>query len=37
MNNYALDYKIEMPLHIVFKSGGLMVNMLMGWLLVGKQ
>jgi len=37
MNNWALDLKIDMPLHIVFKSGGLLVNMLMGWIFMGKQ
>ena len=34
MNNAALSYRIDMPLHIVFKSGGLMINMLTGyWIL----
>lgn len=37
MNNWALDYRIDMPLHILFKSGGLMLNMLMGYLVMGKQ
>jgi UDP-xylose/UDP-N-acetylglucosamine transporter B4 len=37
MNNRALGYNISVPLHIVFRSGGLFVNMLLGWLLVGKK
>ncbi|RKP23827.1 UAA transporter, partial [Syncephalis pseudoplumigaleata] len=36
-NNRALGYRISIPLHIVFRSGGLLVNMLFGWLLAGKR
>jgi hypothetical protein len=37
MNNLALGYKISMPLHIVFKSAGLLINMLMGYWLMKKR
>jgi UDP-xylose/UDP-N-acetylglucosamine transporter B4 len=37
MNNLALDFNIDMPLHIVFKSGGLMINMFLGWLMMSKK
>ncbi|KAI9594048.1 UAA transporter [Syncephalis fuscata] len=37
LNNRALGYQISMPLHIVFRSGGLLVNMIFGWLLAGKR
>ncbi|KAI9033838.1 UAA transporter [Phycomyces nitens] len=34
LNNLALGYHISVPLHIIFRSGGLIVNMLLGvwWL-----
>jgi UDP-xylose/UDP-N-acetylglucosamine transporter B4 len=37
LNNRALGYRISIPLHIVFRSGGLLVNMLFGWLLAGRR
>ncbi|KAI8825735.1 UAA transporter [Fimicolochytrium jonesii] len=37
LNNYALGFRIEMPLHIVFRSLGLFVSMLIGWALFGKS
>ncbi|KAI8984956.1 UAA transporter family-domain-containing protein, partial [Trametes punicea] len=37
LNNAAFAYAIPMPVHIVFRSGGLVVSMLMGWLLAGKR
>lgn len=37
LNNAAFAYKIPMPVHIVFRSGGLIVNMVMGWLLQRKR
>lgn len=37
LNNIALGYNISMPLHIIFRSGGLIVNMFLGWLLLSKR
>lgn len=37
LNNIALGFSISMPLHIIFRSGGLIVNMFMGWLLLSKR
>ncbi|KAM3588331.1 golgi uridine diphosphate-N-acetylglucosamine transporter [Umbelopsis sp. WA50703] len=37
LNNIALGFNISMPLHIIFRSGGLIVNMIMGWLLLNKR
>ncbi|KAI0366191.1 UAA transporter [Pilatotrama ljubarskyi] len=37
LNNAAFAYSIPMPVHIIFRSGGLVVSMLMGWLLAGKR
>ncbi|RKP05267.1 UAA transporter [Thamnocephalis sphaerospora] len=37
LNNRALGYQISVPLHIVFRSGGLFVSMLLGWLVAGKK
>jgi UDP-xylose/UDP-N-acetylglucosamine transporter B4 len=37
LNNIALGFNISMPLHIIFRSGGLIVNMFMGWLLLSKR
>lgn len=31
LNNYALSYRIGMPLHIIFRSGGLLVSMVVGF------
>lgn len=36
-NNYALSYHIPMPLHMIFRAGSLMANMLMGMVLLGKR
>ena len=35
-NNYALSFNIPMPLHMIFRAGGLLVNMLMGIFIMGK-
>ena len=35
-NNYALNFNIPMPLHMIFRAGSLMANMLMGIALLGK-
>ncbi|PWN20118.1 UAA transporter [Microstroma glucosiphilum] len=37
LNNTAFAYDVPMPVHIIFRSGGLVVNMLMGWLVRGKR
>ncbi|KAI8148338.1 UAA transporter [Fennellomyces sp. T-0311] len=37
LNNAALAYRISMPLHIIFRSGGLFANMVMGALILGKR
>ncbi|KAI0676721.1 UAA transporter [Trametes maxima] len=37
LNNAAFAYAIPMPVHIIFRSGGLVVSMLMGWLFAGKR
>lgn len=36
-NNYALSYHIPMPLHMIFRAGSLMANMLMGMVILGKR
>jgi len=36
-NNYALSYHIPMPLHMIFRAGSLMANMIMGMALLGKR
>jgi UDP-xylose/UDP-N-acetylglucosamine transporter B4 len=35
-NNYALNFHIPMPLHMIFRAGSLMANMIMGIMLLGK-
>ena len=37
LNNMAFGYKIPMPVHIIFRSGGLVVSMVMGWAFAGKR
>ncbi|KAF9004752.1 UAA transporter [Cyathus striatus] len=37
LNNIAFGYKIPMAVHIIFRSGGLVVSMLLGWLINGKK
>jgi len=36
-NNYALNFNIPMPLHMIFRAGSLMANMLLGVMILGKQ
>jgi len=36
-NNYALNFNIPMPLHMIFRAGSLMANMLLGVVILGKQ
>lgn len=37
LNNAALGYHVSIPVYIIFRSGGTLVTMSMGWLLVGKH
>jgi UDP-xylose/UDP-N-acetylglucosamine transporter B4 len=37
LNNYALGFKIPMPLHIIFRSGSVMVSMLIGYLFFDRK
>jgi UDP-xylose/UDP-N-acetylglucosamine transporter B4 len=32
LNNLAFGYRVPMPIHIVFRSGGSVVNMIIGWM-----
>ncbi|KAF9978403.1 golgi uridine diphosphate-N- acetylglucosamine transporter [Actinomortierella ambigua] len=36
LNNLSLAYRISVPLHIIFRSGGLVIGMLLGMLLMKK-
>jgi len=36
-NNYAFDFNIPMPLHMIFRAGSLIANMIMGILILKKQ
>ncbi|KAH9950165.1 UAA transporter [Amylocystis lapponica] len=37
LNNAAFAYHIPMPVHIIFRSGGLVVSLFMGWALLGRR
>ncbi|KAI9243426.1 UAA transporter [Sporodiniella umbellata] len=37
LNNMALGYNISVPLHIIFRSGGLITNMVMGAIILKKR
>jgi solute carrier family 35 (UDP-xylose/UDP-N-acetylglucosamine transporter), member B4 len=37
LNNAALGYHVSIPVYIIFRSGGTLVTMSMGWLFVGKH
>lgn len=36
-NNYAFDFNIPMPLHMIFRAGSLIANMIMGILILNKR
>ncbi|XP_012273366.1 UDP-xylose and UDP-N-acetylglucosamine transporter isoform X2 [Orussus abietinus] len=36
-NNYAFDFNIPMPLHMIFRSGSLIANMIMGIIVLNKR
>ncbi|KAJ7714092.1 UAA transporter [Mycena metata] len=37
LNNAAFSYRISMSVHIIFRSGGLVISMVLGWLISGKR
>jgi solute carrier family 35 (UDP-xylose/UDP-N-acetylglucosamine transporter), member B4 len=37
INNAAFGYHVPMAVHIIFRSGGLIVSMLLGWFVAGKK
>ncbi|KAG8949256.1 golgi uridine diphosphate-N- acetylglucosamine transporter [Tulasnella sp. 424] len=37
LNNLALGFDVNLAVHIIFRSGGLAANLLMGWLMKGKR
>ena len=37
LNNRAFSYLVPMPVHIIFRSGGLAVSMLMGRIFLGRR
>ncbi|ESN95606.1 hypothetical protein HELRODRAFT_105143 [Helobdella robusta] len=37
VNNYAFAFKISMPLHLIFRSGSLMANLVLGIILLKKR
>jgi UDP-xylose/UDP-N-acetylglucosamine transporter B4 len=36
-NNYAFDFNIPMPLHMIFRAGSLIANMIMGIIILNKS
>jgi solute carrier family 35 (UDP-xylose/UDP-N-acetylglucosamine transporter), member B4 len=36
-NNYAFDFNIPMPLHMIFRAGSLIANMIMGIVILNKR
>lgn len=36
-NNYAFNFNIPMPLHMIFRAGSLMANMIMGIIILKKH
>ncbi|KAI7794756.1 UDP-xylose and UDP-N-acetylglucosamine transporter, partial [Triplophysa rosa] len=37
INNYALNFNIAMPLHMIFRSGSLIANMILGIVILKKR
>jgi UDP-xylose/UDP-N-acetylglucosamine transporter B4 len=37
LNNAAFAYDVPMSVHIVFRSGGVVVSLLLGWILLGRR
>ena len=36
-NNYALSFNIALPLHMIFRAGSLLANMVLGILILKKR
>ena len=36
-NNYALNFNIALPLHMVFRAGSLLANMILGIIILKKE
>ena len=36
-NNYALNFNIALPLHMIFRAGSLLANMILGIILLKKR
>jgi len=37
LNNAAFAYRIPMAVHIIFRSGGLIISLILGWLISRKR
>lgn len=37
LNNAAFGYAVPMSVHIIFRSGGLVINMIVGWAVGGRR
>ena len=37
VNNWALNFEIPMPLHMIFRAGSLIANMIMGMIILGRR
>ncbi|CAB0038670.1 unnamed protein product [Trichogramma brassicae] len=37
LNNYAFDFKVPMPLHMIFRAGALIANMIMGIVILKRR
>ena len=37
VNNWALNFDIPMPLHMIFRAGSLIANMIMGMIILGRR
>lgn len=37
LNSASLGYSVSIPVYIIFRSGGTLVTMSMGWLIAGKR
>lgn len=36
-NNYALNFNISLPLHMIFRAGSLLANMILGIIILKKR
>lgn len=37
LNNLAFAFQVPMPIHIIFRSGGLVINLVVGYTVAGKK